>query len=135
MRPFKEIVKHHQDAFLLFCMISGLATAINYIVFFYIYEFTGAHYLLASATGYFVAIVLSFFLHKKFTFKSRSRAFAREASTFIFIYVGFFLAGLALLEVLVRLGMTPLFANIISVLATTLLTYFGCKNVAFRDKE
>src|SRR3989338_11195354 len=58
--------------FFKFCFVGGIATILNYGLFYILFTF-GFHYLLSAASGYILGVVIGFILNKILTFQSSSK--------------------------------------------------------------
>jgi ribulose-phosphate 3-epimerase len=131
----KNIFNYHKITFLKFALIGGLATVINYGIFFILYKFLSVNYLLSSAVGYMSGVFVGFNLNKKFTFKYQSGNTTLEAIKYLMIYSASLFMGLILLRLLVYLGINVLLANLLTIGFTTMTNYFGSRYFVFYDSE
>nr|WP_253825316.1 GtrA family protein [Vibrio sp. 03-59-1] len=101
-------------------MVTGVCnTAISYLSFTFLL-FIGIHYLLASIGGFFLAIVFSFHLNKKWTFNSTVRNTPRLVGSFFMINLLALASSLCVLHVLhhnasVNIYLAQAFALIVSM--------------------
>jgi ribulose-phosphate 3-epimerase len=117
--------------FLRFCLVGGLATILNYSLFFLLYKL-GVNHLLASASGYISGVFLGFYLNKRFTFNSDSRRYAVEITKYFIVYTISLFLGLGFLQIQTNIGMHILIANIFTIGLTTITNYIGCNFFVFR---
>lgn len=101
-------------------------------------SFSGIHYLFASAIAVELAIVINFLWHERWTWQNRPARNERErwvrlarynAMTGITSIAGSLLATALLVE---SLSMSPVVANIISVVALGALNFAGAETLVFR---
>jgi putative flippase GtrA len=119
-----------------FVIIGGVNTVLGYGLFA-LFDLTLGKtigYLGALYAAYVIAIVVAFFLHRRFTFRAHESGnpfvdFLR----FSLVYVVSLLINTAALPLLVELArMPPLVAQAVIVVVTTLVSYFGHKFFSFR---
>ncbi len=94
----------------------------------------GVHYLIASGVGWIVGIVNSFFLNKRFTFKSEGSV-REELPKTIFVYVVQLVVSWTGLIILIDgLGFGEIVAFMINVVVVTAVSFIGLKFFAFQRK-
>lgn len=110
--------------FLKFAVVGVLNSAIQYLVFLFLYSFTGTQYLLASIIGYVAGMTNSYILNRKWTFESRNQKLLTELSRFVavnFVSLG---VNLGLLYLLVSTGvMIPQWAQVVAITGSTLVNF------------
>lgn len=115
--------------FIGFVAAGGTATIVNYALFAGLY-WAGVNYLLASALGYVSGIAVSFAINKLFVFANAPHQrgqFARYTA----IYLGALGVQLGLLELGVRLGLDPLFANAVALIIVVIGNFFIIRRFVF----
>ena len=119
-----------------FLVVGGINTVVGYILFALL-QITAGHvigYIGSLYGSYLLAVTLAFVLHRRFTFRvegtgNRLVDFLRFAS----VYVVSLAANTLALPLLVELAhLDPLVAQAISVVVTTVVSYFGHKYFSFR---
>ena len=119
-----------------FLVVGGINTVVGYALFALL-QITAGHvigYLGSLYGSYVLAVTLAFVLHRRFTFRvegtgNRLVDFLRFAS----VYVVSLAANTLALPLLVELAhLDPLVAQAISVVVTTIVSYFGHKYFSFR---
>jgi putative flippase GtrA len=132
-RKTKASVKRVLDAeFVRFCIVGGIATAMNYGFFLLLY-LLGTNYLAASAAGYIIGVLGGFVLNRRFTFRSRSVRYGREMASYFGVYTVSLFLGLGLLRLLVGAGVNVLIANVATIGLTTTTNYVGSRFLVFRS--
>ena len=116
--------------FFKFCFVGGIATILNYGLFYILFTF-GFHYLLSAASGYILGVVIGFILNKILTFQSSSKKYAVEITKYLMVYTFTLFLGLGILQLLVWSGLHPLLANLLVLIPTTISNYLGCKWFVF----
>jgi putative flippase GtrA len=126
----------YDDERIRFVAVGGFNTALGYVLFAGLYLLSGAQigYLACLFIQYGLSVPLAFFLHRRVTFRVRGNDhlvtdFARFCGVYV-IALGFNTATLPLLVVSTHLS--PLIAQGVVVLVSTVATYFGHKLFSFR---
>lgn len=119
--------------FLKFCLVGGLSTGLNYLVFFTTIYLLGFDPVLAFLLGYICGFLFSFKFNKQFTFKSDGRHLT-EIAKYVAVYVFSLLLGLSLLNFLVNIsGFEPTIGFVLTIAVTTLANYLGSKFLVFKS--
>ncbi len=114
-------------------MIGGIATSISYSVFLISIRLFSLHYILANILAFFVSIVFSYNLNKRWSFEA-----SQQQKSHVFGYLALYLTSLVvgtfILKVTIDfLGIIPEIAFIISLFFTTALNFVGTKFVVFKE--
>lgn len=118
----------------VFLLIGGLATILNYSVFYLLYR-AGILYIYSSIFGYLTGLILGYFLNKVYTFKSKE-SFRRAIPLYLAVYIFSLLLIIIFLPIMVEyLSINALIANFILLIVTTFINFFGSKILAFRNKD
>lgn len=119
-----------------FVLVGGINTVIGYSLFALAQLVLGdaIGYLGSLALSYAVGIVIAFFLHRRFTFRVQGTG---NPALDLVRFVGVNLAVLGINAVLLALlvefvGLLPLVAQAIALVAATVLSYLGHRFVSFR---
>jgi putative flippase GtrA len=93
-------------------------------------------YLLSLYLSYAIAIVVAFWLHRRVTFRVTGReGVVRSFVRFVGVYIVTLAINTVALPVLVEwVGLNPLLAQAIVVVATTIISYLGHKFFSFRRR-
>lgn len=133
-----KINKIFDKSFILFLIVGGINTLVSAVLMFLL-EKTG--YWVSTIIAYAVGAVISFFLNKKFTFKSEGKTTKSAVKFIINIAVCYIIAysvaqPLATL-ILSATNLSPLWIERIAKLfgmgLYTLINYFGQKFFAFKN--
>lgn len=116
--------------FLGFVGSGGAATILNYLIFFVLFTW-GVPYLVAAALGYLSGIGVSFVLNRFFVFASQESV-AAELVRYFFAYLVALVLQLALLEGLVRAGLSVPIANAVAIFAVVVINFFIVQRLVFR---
>ena len=110
--------------FVKFAVVGVLNSAIQYLVFLFLYSFTGTQYLLASIIGYLAGMINSYILNRRWTFGSRSQKLFTELSRFVAVNLVSLGVNLGLLYLLVSTGvMIPQWAQVVAIVGSTLVNF------------
>jgi len=125
-----------RDQRVRFLAVGATNTVVGYLVFsaFTLWVFADVHlgYLLSLALSYVVGITLAFVLYRRFVFPVHGhllRDFARFVSVYL-VAIGINAAALPLLVEVAQVP--PLLAQLMILVVTTLLSFFGHKKFSFR---
>jgi len=130
----KEILKKEGfKQFIKFAMVGVIGVSTNYSIFFILYAVFSVYYIVASAAGFILGILLVFFLNKKFTFNVKGTSHIKSMLIkYYAVNVGSTLVGLALLSFLVEiLGINVYLSNFLIIGVTTFINFFGSKLFVF----
>jgi putative flippase GtrA len=122
-----------------FLAVGGVNTLVGYVLFAGLYTFVFAGipfgYLASLALSYAGAIVLAFFLYRRFVFPVTGHLL-RDFARFVSVYALSIGINALALPVLVELAhLDPLLAQAIILVSTTLVSYFGHRYFSFRRSE
>ena len=119
-----------------FLAVGATNTVVGYLVFsgFTLWVFADVYlgYLLSLALSYTVGITLAFVLYRRFVFLVHGHLL-RDFGRFVSVYLVAIGINAAVLPLLVEAAhVPPLLAQLIILVATTLLSFFGHKKFSFR---
>lgn len=110
--------------FIRFAVVGVLNSAIQYLVFLFLYSFTGTQYLIASIIGYVAGMTNSYILNRRWTFGSRNQKRLTELSRFVAVNLISLGVNLGLLFLLVSIGnMAPQLAQVVAIVGSTLVNF------------
>jgi putative flippase GtrA len=110
--------------FIKFAVVGVLNSAIQYLVFLFLYGLTGTQYLLASIIGYAAGMTNSYILNRRWTFGSRNQKLLAELGKFVAVNLISLGANLGLLYLLVSAGiMAPQWAQVLAIGGSTLVNF------------
>lgn len=119
-----------------FLLVGGFNTVVGYGIFVLIELTFGSHtsYLLSLYVAYFIGTIIAFITHRRITFQISGGG---EVMLDYFRFLGVSVVSLAVntiaLPLLVEVGhLTPIAAQAIVVVVTTLISYVGHKFFSFR---
>jgi len=132
----KKIVKLAQDQRIRFLAVGATNTFVGYVLFsaFTLWVFHDVYlgYLLSLALSYIIGITLAFVLYRLFVFKVSGHVL-RDFGRFVSVYLVAIAINAAALPLLVEaVRVPPLLAQLVILVATTLLSFFGHKKFSFR---
>ncbi|TFD86255.1 GtrA family protein [Cryobacterium serini] len=130
------MVRLLRDQRVRFLAVGATNTLVGYLVFsaFTLWVFADVYlgYLLSFALSYVVGISLAFVLYRRFVFVVHGHVL-RDFARFVSVYlaaIGINAAALPLLVEVVQVP--PLLAQLLILVVTTLLSFFGHKKFSFR---
>ncbi|WP_051973541.1 GtrA family protein [Cryobacterium sp. MLB-32] len=128
-----------RDQRIRFLAVGATNTFVGYLVFsaftLWVFADVPLGYLLSLAVSYVVGISLAFVLYRRFVFPVHGhvvRDFARFVSVYV-VAIGINAAALPLLVEGARVP--PLVAQLLILVVTTLLSFFGHKKFSFRRTD
>lgn len=137
-----NIIKKFTDkTFIRFLIVGGINTVFGTSIMFIFYNIFKFSYEVSSGANYLLASVLSYFLNKHFTFKSKEKSVFEVIRFAINIIVCYILAyGFAKRIALLMLGfldknLRENIAMIIGMCVFPVLNYFGQRFFSFKIKE
>jgi putative flippase GtrA len=118
-----------------FLAVGATNTAVGYLLFVafdrWLFSAIPFGYLLSLVLSYAIALILAFFLYRKFVFKVKGRVFG-DLVRFIGVYLVAIGINAVALPLLVEFaGLPPFVAQAIILVVTTVLSFFGHKKVSF----
>src|SRR4030065_2640715 len=113
--------------FVSFSLIGVLNTLIHYTIFLLLFRVFEINYLVASGVGYFVGMVNSYFLNRRWTFMS-SNNISPEFTKFTLVNVISMSTNLIVLKFSVTtMGLIAEVGQIISIIFSISVNFFGNK--------
>ena len=136
----KKIISAFFDRqFLKFCLVGIANTIVGTAVMYGLYNLAGCGYWFSSAMNYVVGSVVSYFLNKYFTFKSRSQSW-KEIARFVINIAVCYLIAYGLAQPLVGVmfsGLSETASDNVAMLAGmcifTALNYLGQRFFTFKN--
>jgi putative flippase GtrA len=115
-----------------FFAVGGSGYVVNLAVFSLTNRALGIHHLVAATLAFVVAVVNNFWWNRHWTFGARAGHAGFQAARFFVVSVVAFLFAAGVLQLLVAgLGVTPIVAQAISLVAATPLNFVGNKMWSF----
>lgn len=122
-----------------YLIVGILTTIVNFSVFFFFDSVVDISYLIANALSILVAIVFSFYLNKKYVFKSKSaniQAWFREFALFAGFRLGSGLYDMVSMWVLVDFFyMDTNLAKVLTEIVVVIVNYCFSKFIVFRKRK
>ena len=113
--------------FIKFCLVGGLATILNYIIFYILLHFANLHYLLSAAIGFMSGVVLGFILNSYFTFQAKGSPIKYFA-----VYCVTLILSLLILKIQVEyIGINVYIANVITIGLITFVNFTSVRKFVF----
>lgn len=121
---------------ILYGIIGGMSSGLDFLLYTALVEFVGLNYMLANCISVLAGILVSFLLNRKYNFKVEDKTVRRFL---IFLSVG--LGGLLFSNLILYLCIEYLFVNelvskVLSIVPVVLLQFLLNKFITFKtDKE
>lgn len=136
----KNIIKKLCNKETITYLIFGvLTTAVNYIVYYLLYKFTGLDALAYNVIAWVAAVIFAFFTNKLFVFESKSfkpGIVFRELLTFVGARVLSLILEEAFLALTVKvMGIHELIAKLIISVIVVIVNYFASKFFIFKKEK
>lgn len=118
-------------------IIAGLAGVVaNLLVFTLLHVQLGLWYIGAAFYGFVTAYLVTFTMHKYWTFRERSlERIYRQGWLYLFSALTVLIVNLLLLQVLVSIGIPPFFAQLLSLGVVAIFSFIFTAKVTFRKKS
>jgi putative flippase GtrA len=114
-----------------FVLVGVLVTIFNYLLFLILLSI-GMVYWLAMVMGYMFGTALGYQINKEWTFQAKGSNV--KILMYFILYLFSLLTGLTLIMALVEFyAMDPKIANLISIVVTANINFFGSKLGVFRN--
>ncbi|MBL1418934.1 MAG: GtrA family protein [Alphaproteobacteria bacterium] len=118
-----------------FLIVGGLATVVNYIIFFILYKQFNIYYNLASAIGFLSGLLVGYPLNKKWTYQADSSD-KSQILRYGGVYACSLIISIGCLEFFVQVaGVSPVYANVGAIVVTTCCNFIGTKYFVFNNKS
>lgn len=122
--------------FIKFSLVGILNTAIHFGVFYFLYSFMGLYHLLASATGFCIAVTNSYFMNKYWTFNQGNSNIYSEFTRFLMVSLLSLLINLACMSILVDLfSIHPPTAQLAAIMITLVVNFLGNRYWTFNSSK
>lgn len=131
----KEVFSYTSRQFIRYGLVGITNTMITAGSIFFLMNVSNASYIVANTIGYIIGFFNSFFLNKKWTFRSHGRIL-EEFFRFFFIFLvcyGLQLALLIFLKETVKVSVN--YAQIFAMVFYTIISFLGNKMIAFKESN
>lgn len=124
------------DQRLRFVSVGGVNTVVGYSLFavfdLFLFAKVPFGYLLSLVFSYALGILLAFLLYRRFVFKVSGRVWS-DFLKFVSVYLVAIGVNLMILPLLIEIvGLNSLLAQAIVLVVTTLMSFFGHRELSFR---
>ena len=115
-----------------FIIIGVFSSTINYLAFYFLYNFFSVFYILASGVGFVAGVFVGYGLNKNWTFQIKEKK-KQYVLKYLIIYLVSLFLGLFFLNFLVQiLDSSPELANALTIILTTCTNFIGTKFWVFK---
>ena len=119
--------------FVRFCITGGLNTAVDFLVFFLLRQFTGIRPYLGQVISYSTGILNSYCINRRWTFETKNRFFSREMLRFLAVNLAVLGVSVACMWLLTgRLDWSVWTAKLATTALTMVLGFVLNRLVVFR---
>lgn len=119
---------------LTFIVVGLASTSLNYLIFISLISYSELHYLLCASLGFIGGLAFGYAFNKIETFRS-SKPMQSTLPRYFLVYLFNLGYNLFFLELLVREGISAIYANIILMPLVVILNFFGTKLIAFENRR
>ena len=124
--------RHNWVQLVKFGVVGGSGYVVNLAVFAAAVKIADVHHLVAATLAFVVAVTNNFWWNRHWTFGAREGHAGFQAARFFSVSVVAFIAGAAILELLVNVaGVPEIGAQAISIVVATPLNFLGNKMWSF----
>lgn len=138
MRKIKELIKKYEEI-IKYLIIGVLTTAINYIIFAILTQFTNIDMHICNIIAWIISVIFAYFTNKLFVFKSRSFEFGiigKEILSFSAARIFSLLLEELILYVFVNLlHMNELIIKLIANIIVIIVNYILSKFIIFKKQS
>ena len=118
-----------------FCLVGATGYAVNLWVFSFLVLFLDVHYIPAAIGSFLVAVTNNYAWNRLWTFRDQRGSVAYQGMRFFVVSVVALAANLAVLELLIRSGLTEVVAQAIAILLVTPVNFVGNKLWSFGPRR
>lgn len=130
---FEKVYKL-KDRFFKFLFVGGFFTILNYAIFYVLFRFFGVHYIVSSATGYTIGLILGYFVNKFWTYGVSKDSKEDYAFKYLLVYMVSLVTGALFLKFLVEyLLIDERISNVFSIGLSTMTNFLGTNFLVFKE--
>lgn len=118
-----------------FCVVGATGYAVNLWVFSLLVLVLGVHYLPAAAFSFLVAVTNNYTWNRLWTFRAQRGHVGYQGLRFLVVSTLALGANLAVLELLVRVGLSEVLAQAIAIVLVTPVNFVGNKLWSFGPRR
>jgi putative flippase GtrA len=132
---YKLIKKLLNNQKIRFLIVGGLNTLVSFIlfaIFDQIFKNIKNGYILALSFSWIIAVIFAFFMQRNFVFTSKGQK-TKEFIKFVALNIAMYFINLGILSLLIQnFNLNHLIAQLIALVVTTLISFFGNKYFTFK---
>ena len=119
--------------FLLYLVIGGFATVVDFAVLYALTEFAGMFYLVSASISYLVGMLTNYSLNKVYNFKNKSKEVFKQFGLFAIVaLIGLAINNIILYFLVQYFGVWYIAAKVVSVAVVMFWSFFGHKHITFK---
>ena len=139
IKHLQKLPKSYRQ-FIKFCVVGTISTLIDigtYTLLTRLFEFFQEHYLIANIIAFLIALINSYSLNRKFTFRNKNKKVGVQFSKYITVYTIGIGLSTGLMYVFVDIfGIYDIFAKLLTVGVVLFWNFFASKFFIFdRDEK
>jgi dolichol-phosphate mannosyltransferase len=115
-----------------FCVVGASGYLVNLVVYTFLLDGAGLHYLVAAVGSFLVAVVNNYWWNRHWTFRVERGHLGAQGLRFLVVSTLSLVANLVVLHTLVQLGLGEILAQAIAIVFVTPLNFVGNKIWSFR---
>ena len=134
----KEVILNNKclKEFAKYVIVGVIVTAIDFILLYIFVEFFSMWYMLAATFSFIIALTISFFLNKFWTFKNKEKNIPSQMTKFVIVNLIGLGINLGVLYILVEFFFIwYLLAKVFATTFAVLWNFLGMRNWAFKNKN
>jgi putative flippase GtrA len=115
-----------------FCAVGATGYVVNLLVYTFLLDVVGLHYLVAAVGSFLVAVANNYWWNRHWTFRVERGHMGAQGLRFLVVSTLSLVANLVVLHTLVTVGVGEIFAQAIAIVLVTPLNFVGNKLWSFR---
>ena len=125
--------KLYNSQFIRYSLFGGIATIVDWGLFYLFNYWLGIHYAFSVSVSYFCGTITNFTLNKYYNFKNNYKNIIKQYSLFLVIALIGLLITLGLMSFFIEiLKLSAIISRIIATAIVLIYNYFGQKNITFK---
>ena len=119
--------------FIIYGVVALIPTVVDFSLMYFLTEFAGLYYMLSLVIAFVIALVVSYFAQKRFTFRNGSQKYVPQFSVFCLIsLVGLVVNAGIVFGTVECLGLWYMFGKVVATGVSYIWNFFAHKYITFR---
>lgn len=134
MNKIKNLISYFlKHEFIRFLIIGGIATIIDWSIFYLLSIKLGIYYQIALTISFMFALLFNFTLSKLFTFRNKSKNHLKQYGVYFFVSLVSLLLSMSIMYMFVDiLVIDKMVSKVITTGIMLFVNYFSHKNISFK---